>query len=63
MFTPEVVSGRLLLLADGRAILLDSSVAVEEGIGLGEEVALGLGRGRDSVWLAGRGSVAESADV
>jgi putative ABC transport system permease protein len=49
MFSPEVVSGRGLLPDDGYAILLDNTIAVEEGIGVGDEVELTIG-GRESAW-------------
>jgi putative ABC transport system permease protein len=49
MFSPDVVSGRGLLPDDGRAILLDNTIAVEEGIGVGDEVELAIG-GRESAW-------------
>ncbi len=49
MFSPDVVSGRGLLPDDGYAILLDNTIAVEEDIGVGDEVELTIG-GRESVW-------------
>ena len=49
MFGPDVVSGRGLLPGDGYAILLDNTIAVEEGIGVGDEVELTIG-GRESAW-------------
>ena len=49
MFGPEVVSGRGLLPDDGYAILLDNTIAVEEGIGVGDEVELTIG-GRESAY-------------
>ena len=40
MFTPRVVSGRGLLPKDGRAILLNNKIAVDEGIQIGDVVTL-----------------------
>ena len=49
MFSPDVVSGRGLLPGDGYALLLDNTVAVEEGIRVGDEVELTIA-GRESAW-------------
>jgi putative ABC transport system permease protein len=49
MFNPRVVNGRGLLPDDGRAVLLNSKIAADEGIGVGDEVALNVG-GRESAW-------------
>jgi putative ABC transport system permease protein len=40
MFTPRIVSGRGLLPEDGRAILLNNKIAVDEGIQVGDVVTL-----------------------
>ncbi|MGD8997986.1 MAG: ABC transporter permease [Anaerolineae bacterium] len=40
MFNPRIVSGRALLPEDGRAILLNSKIASDHGIGVGETVTL-----------------------
>ena len=48
-FRPRLAAGRDLLPEDGRAILLDSLIATEEGIGVGDEVTLTIA-GRESTW-------------
>ena len=48
-FNPRVVSGRELLPGDDRAILLNSKIADDEGIQVGDEVKLTIGR-RESSW-------------
>ena len=49
MFSPDVVGGRGLLPGDGHALLLDDTVAAEEGIRVGDRVELTIG-GRESAW-------------
>jgi len=49
MFNPRIVSGRALLPEDGRAILLNSKIAADEGIRVGDEIELTIGE-RKSVW-------------
>jgi len=49
LFHPNIVSGRGLLPQDGRAMLVNSRIAVEEGIGVGDQVLLRLGD-RESTW-------------
>jgi putative ABC transport system permease protein len=49
VFRPSIVAGRNLLPEDGRAILLNSLIATEEGIRVGDEVALTIA-GRESTW-------------
>jgi putative ABC transport system permease protein len=46
---PRIAAGRNLLPEDGRAILLNSLIADEEGIQVGDEVALTI-TGRESIW-------------
>ena len=48
-FCPRLAAGRNLLPEDGRAILLDSLIATEEGIQVGDEVTLTIA-GRESTW-------------
>jgi putative ABC transport system permease protein len=40
MFTPRIVEGRALLPGDGRAILLNSKIATDHGIAIGDEITL-----------------------
>ncbi len=49
MFTPRIVSGRALLPQDGRAILLNNKIAVDEGIRVGDVVTLTVD-GRELTW-------------
>jgi putative ABC transport system permease protein len=49
LFNPRIVGGRMLLPNDGRAILLNSKIAVDEGVQVGDEVELTIG-GRESSW-------------
>jgi putative ABC transport system permease protein len=49
MFGPHIVSGRGFLPGDGRAILLNSKIAADEGYQVGDEVTLDIGE-RESTW-------------
>ncbi len=49
MFTPRIVSGRNLLPEDGRAILLNNKIAVDEGIQVGDTVTMTVS-GRELTW-------------
>jgi len=49
IFNPRIVAGRALLPADGRAILLNNKIAIEEGYVVGDEIWLTV-NGRDSLW-------------
>jgi putative ABC transport system permease protein len=49
MFNPEIVEGRALLPGDDRAILLNSKIAAEEHIQVGDQVELTLGD-RKTTW-------------
>lgn len=49
LFSPRIVSGRGFLPGDGRALLLNSKIAAEEGIQVGDTVRLTL-EGRESDW-------------
>jgi len=49
MFSPRIVAGRNLLPDDTRAILLNSKIADDEGIRVGDEVELTIGE-RESAW-------------
>ncbi|MCP4543898.1 MAG: FtsX-like permease family protein [Chloroflexi bacterium] len=49
MFSPRIIKGRELLPGDGHAILLNSKIADEEDIQVGDEVELAIG-GRESNW-------------
>ena len=43
MFTPRIVSGRSLLPKDGRAILLNNKIAIDEDVRVGDTVTLTVG--------------------
>ena len=49
MFSPRIISGRALLPEDGRAILLNSKIAADEGFQVGDEITLTIGA-RESTW-------------
>jgi putative ABC transport system permease protein len=49
MFSPNIIDGRGLLPADDRAILLNSKIAADEGIRVGDVVTLTIGE-RESTW-------------
>jgi putative ABC transport system permease protein len=49
MFSPRIIKGRGLLPGDQHAILLNSKIADEEKIQVGDQVELTIS-GRDSVW-------------
>jgi putative ABC transport system permease protein len=49
VFHPRIVEGRALVPEDGRAILLNSKIAADEGIGVGEKVELTISD-RTSEW-------------
>jgi len=49
LFTPRIVSGRNLLPEDGRAILLNNKIAVDEDIQVGDVVTMTVG-GRELTW-------------
>jgi len=50
MFSPRIVNGRGLLPGDGRAILLNSKIAADEGFQVGDEIELTIGE-RESTWM------------
>jgi putative ABC transport system permease protein len=49
MFRPRITSGRALLPGDGRAILLNSKIASDEGFQVEDEIKLTIGD-QESVW-------------
>jgi len=49
IFHPRVVSGRGLLPDDGRAILLNSKIAADDDVQIGDEIELTI-EGRESAW-------------
>jgi putative ABC transport system permease protein len=49
MFNPRIASGRDLVSQDRRAILLNSKIAADEGVQVGDEVELTIGD-RESTW-------------
>jgi putative ABC transport system permease protein len=49
MFSPRILSGRGLLPGDGRAILLNSKIAADEGFQVGDEIELTISE-RESTW-------------
>jgi putative ABC transport system permease protein len=49
MFHPQIIRGRPLLPGDGRAILLNSKIAYDEGIDVGEEIEVTIGE-KSSTW-------------
>jgi putative ABC transport system permease protein len=49
LFNPRIVAGRGLLPGEGRAILLNTKIAEDEGIAVGDEIELVIGE-EESVW-------------
>ena len=49
MFKPRIASGRALSPDDGRAILLNSKIATDEGYKVGDEIELTI-EGKESTW-------------
>jgi putative ABC transport system permease protein len=49
MFSPRIVSGRNLLPSEGNAILLNNSIAVDEGFRVGDQIELSV-NGREATW-------------
>ncbi|MFQ6101637.1 MAG: ABC transporter permease [Anaerolineae bacterium] len=49
MFNPRIISGRALLPEDDHALLLNSKIAADEGIGVGDEVTLTIA-GEEVTW-------------
>ena len=49
MFRPRIVAGRGFEPGDGRAILLNSKIAADEGIGVGDEITLEI-EDQESSW-------------
>ncbi|HDD24985.1 MAG TPA: ABC transporter permease, partial [Chloroflexi bacterium] len=49
VFNPRIISGRPLLPEDGRAILLNSKIAADEGFDVGDEITLNI-NDRESTW-------------
>jgi putative ABC transport system permease protein len=49
MFSPRVIAGRELLPGDGRAILLNSKIAADEGFQVGDEIELTIAE-EESTW-------------
>ncbi|MCP4541376.1 MAG: FtsX-like permease family protein [Chloroflexi bacterium] len=49
MFSPRIVSGRALQTQDGRAILINHKIAVDEGIRVGDAITLTVGE-QESAW-------------
>jgi putative ABC transport system permease protein len=49
MFSPRVVAGRGFVPGDGRAILLNTKIAEDEGIGIGDRIELTVDEG-ESTW-------------
>jgi putative ABC transport system permease protein len=49
MFSPRIISGRALLPEDGRAILLNSKIAADEGFQVGDVIELTIGE-QESTW-------------
>jgi putative ABC transport system permease protein len=49
MFSPRIVEGRNLVPGDDRAILLNTKIAEDEGIQIGDEIELSVGD-RESAW-------------
>ncbi len=50
LFTPELVAGRDLDLADGHAMLLNQKMAAEMGIGVGDSILLDIQNFGESTW-------------
>ncbi len=49
LFTPRIVTGRMLLPDDGRAILLNHKIAMDEGIVVGDVITITVGN-KDLTW-------------
>jgi putative ABC transport system permease protein len=49
MFSPRIVEGRELVPEDGHAILLNTKIAKDEGIRVGDQIELAIGD-RESTW-------------
>ncbi|MDY7077530.1 MAG: FtsX-like permease family protein, partial [Chloroflexota bacterium] len=49
MFNPRIITGRALLPDDDRAILLNSKIAADEGLQVGDEIKLTVGE-RELTW-------------
>jgi putative ABC transport system permease protein len=49
MFGPRIVAGRGFVPGDGRAILLNTKIAEDEGIQIGDQIELAVGEG-ESTW-------------
>jgi putative ABC transport system permease protein len=49
MFSPRIIEGRGFVPGDGRAILLNSKIAEDEGIQIGDRIELVVGE-RESTW-------------
>ncbi|MGD8501670.1 MAG: FtsX-like permease family protein, partial [Phycisphaerales bacterium] len=49
MFSPRIVEGRDFVPGDGRAILLNTKIAEDEGIQIGDQIELAVGEG-ESIW-------------
>jgi len=50
MFNPAVTVGRLLLPDDGHALVLNQKVAGEMGVGVGEQIVIDYGGGKEATW-------------
>ncbi len=50
MFHPELITGRSLDPKDGHAVVLNQSVANDLGIGVGDQILIELGGGKETVW-------------
>jgi putative ABC transport system permease protein len=49
MFSPRIVEGRDFVMGDDRAILLNTKIAEDEGIQVGDQIELAVGE-RESTW-------------
>jgi putative ABC transport system permease protein len=49
MFSPRIVAGRGFIPGDGRAILLNTKIAEDEGIQIGDRIGLAVGE-EESIW-------------
>ncbi|MGQ0604853.1 MAG: hypothetical protein ACT4QE_24490, partial [Anaerolineales bacterium] len=50
MFNPSATAGRLLTVADGRAVVLNQKLVADMGLRVGDEVVVDLGGGRETTW-------------
>ncbi len=50
MFSPTLISGRRLEPGDGHAVIFNQGLAQDMGVGVGDQVVLDLGGGKETTW-------------